>query len=246
MISPREERETQFWSGTREYDPVDLGYRNLDVPGAVLFRTSVTGNDNVGHEFRDGCQKNGVIGPFLPPEQRRQVLEYLKVMDYVADGGFEPGLCKEPDPAVAKPASAVTALCEFPRWGTGEFRHWAWKPLQRRCHGLRDELPPAPEPTTNGNLGARGEPHLFEMYRIPRVCSVAARPWAVVALLLLAGGCGLRSNVGEESTRTAHTCRASSRRRAGWWTRCRSSQVRSCAAMRTPRRTVPDRDVPAA
>ena len=83
MISPRSERQSAFWSGTKEYDPVHLGYEDREVPGAVRFDTAVTGNDNTGHEFRDGCQKNGVIGPYLEPEERFQILEYLKLMDYV-------------------------------------------------------------------------------------------------------------------------------------------------------------------
>jgi hypothetical protein len=129
MISPREERESWFWSGTKEYDPVDLGYRNLAVPGAVKYDTRVTGNDNTGHEFRAGCQSNGVIGPYLKPEERRQIIEYLKVMDYVEepDAQYEERLCKHD-------SKAEVAACErrlqdetaalrvkFPAWGTPDF-----------------------------------------------------------------------------------------------------------------------------
>jgi hypothetical protein len=129
MISPREERESWFWSGTKEYDPVDLGYRNLAVPGAVKYDTRVTGNDNTGHEFRPGCQSNGVIGPYLKPEERRQIIEYLKVMDYVEepDAQYEERLCKHD-------SKAEVAACErrlqdetaalrvkFPAWGTPDF-----------------------------------------------------------------------------------------------------------------------------
>ena len=130
MISPREERERWFWSGTKEYDPADLGYRNLPVPGAVKFDTRVIGNDNTGHEFRAGCQSNGVIGPYLEPQERRQIMEYLKVMDYVRDPerDFEPLLCRDAD------GDAAVAACEagmeaaraelrlrYPAWGTPAF-----------------------------------------------------------------------------------------------------------------------------
>jgi hypothetical protein len=51
------------------------------------FDTSISGNTNVGHEFRAGYVKYkpgnppqyGVIGPELPPEQRWQLIEYLKI-----------------------------------------------------------------------------------------------------------------------------------------------------------------------
>jgi hypothetical protein len=128
MISPREEREQWFWSGTKEYDPVDLGYRSLPVPGAVKHDTRVTGNDNTGHEFRAGCQSNGVIGPYLTPAERRQIIEYLKAMDYVDDPGtqYEPLLCKGTPAEVAacerQLREATAALrSRFPAWGTPAF-----------------------------------------------------------------------------------------------------------------------------
>jgi hypothetical protein len=152
MISPREERESWYWSGTKEYDPVDLGYRNLLVPGAVKYDTRVTGNDNTGHEFRAGCQSNGVIGPYLAPEERRQVIEYLKVMDYVpdAEADYEPMLCR---------GTADVAECErqmqrasallrerYPEWGTPAFEA---SPEQAHCSSdtvvYGDRLP-APKP----------------------------------------------------------------------------------------------------
>jgi len=136
MISPREERESWFWSGTKEYDPVDLGYRNLAVPGAVKYDTRVTGNDNTGHEFRAGCQSNGVIGPYLKPEERRQIIEYLKAMDYVddPDAQYEELLC----PDKAKVAACERQLREataalrsrFPAWGTPAFNT---SPQQAHC-----------------------------------------------------------------------------------------------------------------
>ena len=99
VISPRSERQRSFWSGTKEYDPVHMGYIDADVPGAVRLDTQVTGNDNVGHEFTAGCQKNGVIGHLLAPDERLAIIEYLKVMDYTPDdqkqvraacGGWKP------------------------------------------------------------------------------------------------------------------------------------------------------------
>lgn len=160
LISPREEREPRFWSGTKEYDPVDLGYRDLEVPGAVRFDTRVTGNDNIGHEFRDGCQKNGVIGRHLQPEERRQILEYLKLMDYAAsdapfpEGGvpYEPALCRDHEPG-QRPQCFAGLRAEYerqraqqPEWGTAAFAAGPW---ESHCSDddayYGDALPPPPE-----------------------------------------------------------------------------------------------------
>ena len=156
MISPRSERQRAFWSGTKEYDPADMGYRDLQVPGAVRFDTEVTGNDNTGHEFTYGCQKNGVIGPYLAPDDRRRIMEYLKVMDYVAPEAdnpnpYEPRLCAgEPDPAACKDdlVRRTEALAaDFPPWGSPEFRRDPW---QRHCSDdalvYGDHMPAAPDP----------------------------------------------------------------------------------------------------
>jgi hypothetical protein len=127
MISPREERDATWWSGTREYDPVELGFRSLQVPGAVQFDTRVTGNDNTGHEFRAGCQANGVIGPYLEPAERRQILEYLKVMDYVDDPqrDFEERLCKGEasvaDCEARMDARRAELRARYPEWGSAAF-----------------------------------------------------------------------------------------------------------------------------
>jgi hypothetical protein len=138
MISPRTEREPWFWSGTKEYDPVDLGYRSLSVPGAVKYDTRVTGNDNTGHEFRAGCQSNGVIGPYLKPAERRQIIEYLKAMDYVDDPNtqYEQLLCdykSASDIAACEQRlrDATAALrANYPAWGTPAFNA---SPQQAHC-----------------------------------------------------------------------------------------------------------------
>jgi len=154
MISPREERESWFWSGTKEYDPVDLGYRSLPVPGAVKYDTRVTGNDNTGHEFRAGCQSNGVIGPYLKPGQRKQIIEYLKAMDYVDDPGtqYEPLLCPDAASAAACEKQLRDATAElrarFPAWGTPAFNT---SPQQAHCssdvpvYGTKRLAGPAPD-----------------------------------------------------------------------------------------------------
>ncbi|MCY1432981.1 hypothetical protein D9M71_489990 [compost metagenome] len=80
LLSPVAERDSQFYVGTFEYDPKFVGYRTERFPGGFLYKTSVTGNSNRGHEFRDGCRKDGVIGRALSPEERWALVEYLKVL----------------------------------------------------------------------------------------------------------------------------------------------------------------------
>ncbi len=171
MISPREERESWYWSGTKEYDPVDLGYRSLGVPGAVRFDTSVTGNANVGHEFRQGCQKNGVIGRYLEPHERREIMEYLKVMDYTpGDVGYEPALCRD----VNDKAQCIASIeaderrerSEHPPWGTVAFEKSRW---EQHCSDddliYGDALPKTPAPDEVWNSWAMAADKTCSIYR---------------------------------------------------------------------------------
>ena len=80
LLSPVVERDTRFWVGNFEYDPKRAGFLTGQFEGGFLFDTRVTGNSNRGHEFRDGCRNEGVIGRFLEPEERYALIEYLKVM----------------------------------------------------------------------------------------------------------------------------------------------------------------------
>lgn len=80
LLSPVYERATTFYVGNFEYDPQFAGFRTEAFPGGFLFDTRITGNHNSGHEFRDGCRGNGVIGRALSPDERLALIEYLKVL----------------------------------------------------------------------------------------------------------------------------------------------------------------------
>lgn len=80
LLSPVYERQAQFWVGNFEFDPERVGYRSDKFPGGFLLDTRVTGNGNGGHEFRDGCRQEGVIGRALSPDERLALIEYLKVL----------------------------------------------------------------------------------------------------------------------------------------------------------------------
>ena len=84
LLSPVEQRAKSFYIGSREFDPGRLGYSDNKVEGAFLFDTSKPGNSRTGHEFRDAPPNTpGVIGPYLKPEERLDIIEYMKVMETV-------------------------------------------------------------------------------------------------------------------------------------------------------------------
>jgi len=66
LTSPNERAKT-FKRGSREFDDVDLGYTD---DGAYVFDTNASGNANSGHDY----------GTKLSPEQKRDLIEYLKTL----------------------------------------------------------------------------------------------------------------------------------------------------------------------
>lgn len=78
LLSPHEERPAKFWTGSKRYDPVHVGFEHTEAPGAFAYDTSVAGNSNRGHEFADKPRGNGVIGTKLSVEERWALVEYLK------------------------------------------------------------------------------------------------------------------------------------------------------------------------
>ena len=75
LLSP--ERPVVFHTGTREYDPVKVGYETAAFPGSQRFDAEVKGNENTGHWFIDDARP-GRIGPALPEADRWALIEYLK------------------------------------------------------------------------------------------------------------------------------------------------------------------------
>ena len=78
LLSPQSERPRTFWSGSKQFDPINVGYDTAEMSGASLFDTAKPGNSNAGHEFTDGPLGHVVIGPLLSPDERRMIIEYLK------------------------------------------------------------------------------------------------------------------------------------------------------------------------
>ncbi len=80
LLLPAERRSAAFHVGGREFDPVRVGFETSAAGGRFRFDTSLPGNSNRGHEFRDGPRGNGVIGPALSEEERRDLIEFLKTL----------------------------------------------------------------------------------------------------------------------------------------------------------------------
>jgi hypothetical protein len=88
MLSPRDERETRFFVSPGSFDPADVGVDGKARGDGFWFDTRLPGNANVGHEFRAGYvpgkteaddPQYGVIGPAFSPDERRAIVEYLKI-----------------------------------------------------------------------------------------------------------------------------------------------------------------------
>ena len=80
LLSPVSQRPAKFVLGHREYDPDKMGYQTGALTGGFEVDTSLPGNSNKGHEFRDGPKGNGVIGRALSEDERRAIIAYLKTL----------------------------------------------------------------------------------------------------------------------------------------------------------------------
>jgi hypothetical protein len=82
LLSPVEERSKKFWVGLNDYDPLFLGVGTKQNELGFWMDTSLAGNSNTGHEFRDGSGP-GIIGRRLAHNEKMAIIEYLKVMDVI-------------------------------------------------------------------------------------------------------------------------------------------------------------------
>ncbi len=70
LLRPARDRPTEYFVGSREFDPKDVGFTTEPQPGRFRFRTADPGNSNAGHEY----------GSDLTDDERRQLIEYLKTL----------------------------------------------------------------------------------------------------------------------------------------------------------------------
>lgn len=104
LLSPYSERQKRFWVGSREYDPIHLGYRDIQVEAAFELDTTSEGNTNTGHLFTDAGGR-GVIGRGLSPQERFEIIEYLKTLGHPKyDSNYTEYVSVEPGPPRCDPA----------------------------------------------------------------------------------------------------------------------------------------------
>lgn len=77
-----DQRPSSFKFGSREYDPVNLGYIDDAGPDAITFDSSLSGNHNTGHWWTDDVKRPGRIGPKLSDDEKYAIIEYLKSATY--------------------------------------------------------------------------------------------------------------------------------------------------------------------
>ncbi len=81
LLASKEQRGTPvFWLGSKQFDPVKVGYEQKAFEGGTRFDYVLPGNSNSGHWFQGGPRGKGVVGPALTEEQRWALVEYLKSM----------------------------------------------------------------------------------------------------------------------------------------------------------------------
>lgn len=70
LLLPPAERLKKFYVGSKQFDPVYLGFSTKRQPNSVLLDTTALGNGNSGHEF----------GTDLSHDERIAVVEYIKTL----------------------------------------------------------------------------------------------------------------------------------------------------------------------
>jgi hypothetical protein len=81
LLLSKEQRPSQFSVGSREFDPVKVGFRSEGYDG-FTFTTFRVGDMNGGHEYGAGKtpQMNGKLFPALNEAQRWDLIEYIKTL----------------------------------------------------------------------------------------------------------------------------------------------------------------------
>jgi hypothetical protein len=72
LLLPVKDRAKQFFVGTRDFDPKNVGFKTDNAPGAFLFDTTKPGNSNAGHDTY------GMDA--MTDDQRWQLVEYLNTL----------------------------------------------------------------------------------------------------------------------------------------------------------------------
>jgi hypothetical protein len=76
LLLPAKDRVKQFYLGSMEFDPKNVGYVMTQVKDAFLFDTTLAGNSNAGHEYGAGY---GNVSA-LTEDERWALIEYIKTL----------------------------------------------------------------------------------------------------------------------------------------------------------------------
>lgn len=83
LLLPAKDRVKTFHVGSREFDPVDIGFSAQPSQGSFEFRThsadgtAIPGNSNAGHE---GANYTQISGRDFTDAERRAIIEYMKTL----------------------------------------------------------------------------------------------------------------------------------------------------------------------
>jgi len=81
LLKPAKDRVTKFYVGTREFDPVNVGFVNRPEPGAFEFDTTKPGNSNAGHDCYLPGGRIDCTNPaahVFTDDERKALVEYMK------------------------------------------------------------------------------------------------------------------------------------------------------------------------
>lgn len=71
LLLPSDQRVKSFTVGSREFDPVNVGFETAPYAGGFVFDTSKRGNSNAGHDYGTGK---------LTEAERWELVEYMKTL----------------------------------------------------------------------------------------------------------------------------------------------------------------------
>ncbi|WP_282609882.1 di-heme-cytochrome C peroxidase [Pelagibius sp. Alg239-R121] len=71
LLLPSDQRVDRFTVGSREFDPVNVGFETEAFDGGFVFDASKTGNSNAGHDYGTGK---------LSDAERWELVEYMKTL----------------------------------------------------------------------------------------------------------------------------------------------------------------------
>lgn len=86
LLLPEGDRDKKFYTGSVEFDPVNVGFDTSFIHGAFEFDASLPGNSNRGHQY----------GVTLTHEERLDLIEFLKDLKF-PEGDFEKVAPSSPD-----------------------------------------------------------------------------------------------------------------------------------------------------